>query len=88
MLHLRPGAAARCIARFEGPPQAWAKLAAAGEPVATLEVDLEPGWVERSFDIPARLAGARTLIEIQAVGGPLTTYHYWCMPASAPVTPG
>jgi hypothetical protein len=35
-------------------------------------------WVERSFDLPARMATARTPIELRAAPEAITTFHYWC----------
>ncbi len=78
VLHLHAGVAARCIARFQGSPRSTVRVLAGGEPVGTLDVDYLPDWVERSFSIPPRLAGARTQVELRASGGAITTYHYWC----------
>jgi hypothetical protein len=35
-------------------------------------------WVERSFDLPAGIATARTPIELRAAPEAITTFHYWC----------
>jgi hypothetical protein len=78
VLHLRPGVGARCLARFEGGPESVAYVWAGNEPIGKLAVDYEPGWVEREFQVPASVAGARTPVELRASGGALTTYHYWC----------
>ncbi len=78
VLHLRPGVAARCFARFEGGPESVAFVWSGEEPIGKLEVDYAPGWIEREFEVPASVAGARTPIELRASGGSLTTYHYWC----------
>ena len=78
VLHLRPGVAARCLARFEGGPESVASVWAGDEPVGKLAVDYAPGWVEREFTVPASLASARTPVELRASGGAITTYHYWC----------
>jgi uncharacterized ParB-like nuclease family protein len=78
VMHLHAGVNARCLVRFEGPPEAKAEVFANGERVATVAVDFEPSWVERPFDIPARLAAANTLVVVHPSGGLLTTFHYWC----------
>jgi hypothetical protein len=77
-LHLRPGVAARCLARFEGPAEAVASVWAGDEPLGKLEVDFASGWVEREFQVPASVAAARTPVELRVSGGAITTYHYWC----------
>ncbi len=91
VLHLRPGVASRCWVRLEGPPEGRAVVEAQGQVLGALPVDFEPSWVERPFDVPAALAAARTPVDVHTVGGPLTTFHYWCFarPAGAvPLTPG
>ena len=80
--HLRPGAAARCIVRFEGPPTATVAVLVGDEPIGTLAVDFAPDWMEREFEVPARLAGARTRIELRVSGGVVTTFHYWFVPVT------
>jgi hypothetical protein len=81
-LHLQPGAPAHCIVRFQGSPTASVHVLAQDQPVGSFGVDYEPDWIERPFDVPAALAGARTRIELRVSGGVITTFHYWC---SAPV---
>ncbi len=78
VLHLHDHAAASCIARFMGPPEATVQIVASGEPVGSLAVDYAPDWVERAFTVPATAAGARTPIELHVSGGSITTFHYWC----------
>jgi hypothetical protein len=78
VLHLKPGVAARCLARFAGSPESVVHVMAGGKPAGTLEVDYAPDWIEREFQVPANVAGARTPVELRASGGAITTYHYWC----------
>lgn len=75
--HLRPGAGARCIVRVEGKAGTRVRVLADGAPIATFDVGDAQDWVERSFDVPASAARARTQLELRASGGPITTYHYW-----------
>lgn len=86
---LPAGTAVRCIVRLQGGPTAIAHVLANGEPVGDIAVDYEPDWFEASVDIPASLAGPHTRIEVNASGGPITTYHYWFVPPSgAPLHSG
>jgi hypothetical protein len=80
--HLRPGVAARCIVRLQGPPAATVAVLAGDEPVGTLAIDYDPDWVEREVEIPAHLATARTRIDLRVSGGVVTTFHYWFVPVS------
>jgi hypothetical protein len=74
--HLRPGAAARCIVRLEGPAETRVHVLAGGEPIAELDVEELDDWQERAFDVPQSVAGERTSIELRFSGG-VTTFHYW-----------
>jgi len=74
--HLRPGAAARCIVRLEGPAETQVHVVAGGEPIAEFAVEELDDWQERAFDIPQSAAGERTSIELRFSGG-VTTFHYW-----------
>ncbi|MCL2450228.1 MAG: hypothetical protein FWD17_14880, partial [Polyangiaceae bacterium] len=91
-VRLRPGVRARGIVRFDAPPGALLHVFAGGEPVATV-FGVEPPdpeepdapddeWVERSFDIPAGVAGPHTVVEIRVSGGPATVFHYWFVETS------
>ncbi len=89
--HLPAGHAARGIVRLVAPAGAALLVRVGGERLAIVQVDdakasepAEPAWVERSFELPARLASARTVVEIQVLGGPATLFHYWFVPAHVP----
>jgi len=82
--HLRPGVAARCIVRLEGSPTASVHVLANDEPVGSFDLDYEPDWTERDFQVPASVAGERTRIELRVSGGVVTTFHYWFVPVSPP----
>ena len=75
--HLPPGVAARCIVRLEGSPTASVHVLANDEPVGSFDVDYEPDWIERDFQVPASVAGERTRIELRVSGGVIATFHYW-----------
>jgi hypothetical protein len=76
--HLPVGIDAHGIARFEGRTGTTVRVVANGEPLALLRVDADDSdWIERAFDVPARTTGPRTHIELQVMGGPITTFHYW-----------
>ena len=77
VVHLRPGAAAKGVVRVDGPPGCTVRVWANEAPVDTLDMGDDPGWVEKSFQVPAVAATARTRIELRAEGGALTTFHYW-----------
>ncbi len=74
--HLRRGETARGVVRLEGPAGSRVQLLANGEAIDAFEIDDE-NWIERQFEVPARLAGPETRVELRADPGPLTTYHYW-----------
>jgi hypothetical protein len=80
---LDPGVGARCIARIAGRAGTAVRVHANGTPVGGFAVGEDGDWVERAFDIPAAVTTARTSIELRAVGGPVTTFHYWCARAVA-----
>ena len=82
--HLPPGEAVRGIVRFDAPPGAALHVLVGGEPVASLTSDdanaddaSDADWVERSFDVPARLTNGNTAVELRVSGSPATVYHYW-----------
>ncbi|MDP9036459.1 MAG: hypothetical protein M3O50_16785 [Myxococcota bacterium] len=74
--HLRPGAAVVGIARLQGRPGTHVRVLANGDVIGSFDID-EENWVERSFEVPARVAGPETHVEMRADPDPLTTYHYW-----------
>ncbi|MDP9149942.1 MAG: hypothetical protein M3O36_08400, partial [Myxococcota bacterium] len=74
--HLRSGTATVGIARMQGPRGTHVRVLANGEAIGAFDIDDE-NWVERSFEVPARVAGPETHVELRAEPGPLTTYHYW-----------
>jgi hypothetical protein len=75
--HLPAGIDAYGIARFEGRTGTTVRVIANGEPLAFLGIDADGDWIERAFDVPALATGPRTRIELQVMGGPITTFHYW-----------
>ncbi|HEY8040506.1 MAG TPA: hypothetical protein VIF15_11960, partial [Polyangiaceae bacterium] len=75
--HLPAGVAVRGVARVDGPPGSRMVVLANDEPVGAFEAGDDEDWVERTFVVPARLAGPRTRIELRASGGAVTTFHYW-----------
>jgi hypothetical protein len=76
--HLPAGAAIHAIVRLDGPEGAAVRVLANDEPVGQFELGADdPDWVERSFEVPARLASAHTRIELRVGGGALTVFHYW-----------
>jgi len=77
---LRPGVASTAIVRFDSTPGCRVRIWANDEPIASFEGGGNDDWVERSFDIPARVVSARTRIELRVEGGTLTTFHYWFFP--------
>ena len=48
--------------------------------IGSFDIDYEPDWTERDFQVPASLAGERTRIELRVSGGVVTTFHYWFVP--------
>jgi hypothetical protein len=82
--HLPAGERTRGIVRFEAAAGTTLYVLAGGEPVATIARGAgDPDdpeaidWVERSFEVPAGLATARTAIELRVSGRPATVFHYW-----------
>jgi hypothetical protein len=75
--HLRPGIAARCIVRLQASPTAVVHVLADEQPIGSFDLDYEPDWTERDFEVPKSIAGERTRIELRVSGGVLTTFHYW-----------
>jgi hypothetical protein len=78
VVHLPAGAPARCIVRLSGNDGTRVRILANGSPVGLFETTSEDDWVERTFDVPAGIAAARTLVELRTAGGEVETYHYWC----------
>jgi hypothetical protein len=80
VMHLPQAAPARLVVRFDAPTGTVLRVLAGGEPVGDVECDEESDWCERAVDVPARLAGPRTRIEV-VVGGDAdagaTFFHYW-----------
>jgi hypothetical protein len=74
--HLRRGVAVRGVVRLEGRPGSSVRVLANGEPIAAFDVG-DDDWVERSFDLPARIAAVRTPLELRVAGGVISTFHYW-----------
>jgi len=76
--HLPGGAAVHGIVRLDGPEGATVRVLANDEPVGQFDLGAgDPDWVERSFEIPVRLATAHTRIELHVANGPVTVFHYW-----------
>jgi hypothetical protein len=73
--HLREGVEARALARVAATSTTRVDVVVEGEPLGSFVADTS--WSEQSFVVPARLARARTPIELRANGGALITYHYW-----------
>jgi hypothetical protein len=74
---LRRGVGARGIVRLMGQRGSRVYVLVGGEPVAAFDVGDDQDWVERSFEVPARVVAARTQIELRASPGTVTTFHYW-----------
>ncbi len=77
-VHLRPGAAARCVVRLAGSEGTTVYVRAGGHSAGSFDAASEDDWVERAFDVPADVASAQTPIELRTAGGTIETYHYWC----------
>lgn len=78
VVRLVSGERARGIIRLEGQRETTVRVLANGEPAGEFALGEEDGdWVEREFEVPARAAGPRTLIELRVQGAPLTIFHYW-----------
>jgi hypothetical protein len=78
--HFPEGAAARLVVRFEAPTGTVLRVLAGGEPVGDLDCNDETDWCERAVDIPARLAGPHTRIDVVVSGegdAGATVFHYW-----------
>jgi hypothetical protein len=76
--HLTPGAPARGVVRLMGAGGAQVRILAGDEPLAAFDLDgEEEDWVERSFEVPASVASARTPIEVRVGRSPITVFHYW-----------
>jgi hypothetical protein len=80
---LRPGIASHCVVRLAATRRTSVLALAGGEPAGAFDVgedgeDDDTQWVERSFDVPAAIAAARTPIELKAAPEAITTFHYWC----------
>jgi hypothetical protein len=84
---LRPGQPARGIIRLEAGPATQVSVLADGHPLAQLEAGSEGDWEELSFDVPAEVAGERTLLEVR-FSGAVTTFHYWFVDVAPAVTGG
>jgi hypothetical protein len=65
------------IVRLEGDADSRVELLANGERVGEFVLGDDDGWVERTFDVPANVAGSQTTIELRVTGPPLTVFHYW-----------
>jgi hypothetical protein len=74
--HLRPGAAAQCIVRFEAAAGTQVHVLANSEPIAAFEAEPSEDWVERTFEVPRQVAVEHTSIELSFSAG-VTTFHYW-----------
>lgn len=77
--HLPEGKAVRGIVRFVGPSEQDAEVAVrvGGQDVATLRLPAGSP-VERAFEIPAAVAGPKTVVEVKALGnGTFASLHYW-----------
>jgi hypothetical protein len=79
--HLRPGRPARGIVRLDAGPATSVRVLAGGQPIAELDAGDGDDWVELSFDVPADVAGERTLVELR-FSGAVTTFHYWFVEAA------
>jgi hypothetical protein len=80
--HLNPGERTRAVVRLEASVPTRVQVLVAGREAALFEV--EPGaWTEAAFNVRAESAGPETEIELVAVGGALSVFHYWFSPASA-----
>ena len=74
--HLRPGAPAHGILRFEAAAGTRVRVLADGEPIAAFEAEPAEDWLERTFDVPGEVAGERTSFELR-FSAEVTTFHYW-----------
>ena len=79
--HLPQGARVRCIIRLDAQPGTVIRALADDRPVGEFEIGDDPDWVERSFDLPPAVTGRATRMELHAIGGPVTVFHYWFVPA-------
>jgi hypothetical protein len=83
--HLVSGPAARGVVRLQeaqGMQGVIVRVLANGEPADTFELsDADGSWVERSFAIPAGMAGPHTHVELRVEGGSVSVYHYWFVAA-------
>lgn len=78
VVRLRSGELAHGIVRLEGQPGTRVRIVANGEPVGEFTLREEDvDWVERTFEVPSKLAAPRTVIELHVQGAPLTLFHYW-----------
>jgi hypothetical protein len=80
VMHAPDGASLRLVVRFENPSGTVLRVLAGGEPVGDLDCSEETDWCERAVDIPARLAGPRTRIDVVVSGdgdAGATVFHYW-----------
>jgi len=76
--HLPEGAPARLVVRFSASSGNVLRVLAGGEPVGDLDCSDETDWCERAVDVPARLAGPRTRIDVVVSGDAgATVFHYW-----------
>jgi hypothetical protein len=82
--HLPAGAPARCVVRLAGRDGTRVRVVANGVAVGSFDTTSDDDWIERSFDIPAGAAAARTHVELRASGGDLETFHYWCTTLGEP----
>ncbi|MDP9001985.1 MAG: hypothetical protein M3O46_17970 [Myxococcota bacterium] len=78
VVHLRDGVAARVIVRLQGSAKNRVRVLANGEPISGFDIG-DDEWVERSFEVPARIAAKVTRIELRVAGPPISTFHYWFM---------
>jgi hypothetical protein len=85
--HLRPGMPVRGIVRLDAGPATAVRVLADGQPIAVLDAGNGDDWEELSFDVPAAIAGGRTLVELR-FSGAVTTFHYWFVEAPDGVTGG
>jgi hypothetical protein len=77
-VRLDSGATAHGIVRLEGDADSRVEVLANGERVGEFVLgDDDDGWTERTFDVPASVAGSHTTIELRVTGPPLTVFHYW-----------
>lgn len=80
VMHLPEGTASRLVLRFEAPSGTTLKVLAGGVPLGDLDCEDETDWCERAVDVPARLAGPRTRIDVLVSGdgdAGATVFHYW-----------